>query len=397
MQVSHFAASITPSATMAAGAKAKELKGAGINVFDFATGEPDFITPAAICAAASQAMKDGHTKYTPSSGLVELKQAVCDYHRQWHGLDYKPAQVCVSSGAKHTIYTALLATLNPGDEVIIPTPYWVSYSELVKMTGAVPVLVETTRRERFLLQANKLRDHVTPRTKMLMLNSPSNPTGSAYSREELKSIADVVVEKDLICLSDEIYERLIYTDTPFVAMASFSKDVFDRTLTVNGVSKTYAMTGWRIGWTCGPAAIIKAMDSIQGQQTSNPSSISQWAAIAALKGDQQCVEQMKVEFVKRRDYVCQRINSMAHLSIEPPDGAFYAFFDVSAYFGKTFGNVLVKDSQSFCLALLEQGHVNLVQGSAFGAEGFVRMSFATDMATIRGGMDALESWLKTGK
>ncbi|MBY0586250.1 pyridoxal phosphate-dependent aminotransferase [bacterium] len=397
MQVSQYAASITPSATMAAGAKAKELKAQGINVFDFATGEPDFITPAHICAAATQAMKDGHTKYTPSSGLIELKQAVADYHRQWHGLDYAPASICVSSGAKHTIYSALLATLNPGDEVIIPTPYWVSYSELVKMAGAVPILVETTRKNRFLLKADQFRSAITPKTKMLMLNSPSNPTGSAYAKDELESIAKIIVDKNLICLSDEIYERLIYTDTPFVAMASFGKDVFDRTLTVNGVSKTYAMTGWRIGWTCGPANIIKAMDSIQGQQTSNPSSISQWAAIAALRGEQQCVEQMKVEFVKRRDYVCQRLNAIAHLSIEPPDGAFYAFFDVSAYFGKTFGNVLVKDSQTFCLALLEQGHVNTVQGSAFGAEGYARMSFATSMETIRGGLDALEAWLATGK
>lgn len=397
MQVSHYAAAITPSATMAAGAKAKELKSQGINVFDFATGEPDFITPSHICEAATKAMKDGHTKYTPSSGLVELKQAVCDYHQKWHGLYYKPANVCVSSGAKHTIYSALLATLNPGDEVIIPTPYWVSYSELVKMTGGVPVLIETTRQNRFLLKADQLRQHVTPKTKMLMLNSPSNPTGSAYSKSELESIAQIVVEKDLICLSDEIYERLIYTDTPFVAMGSFGKEVFDRTLTVNGVSKTYAMTGWRIGWTCGPANIIKAMDSIQGQQTSNPSSISQWAAIAALKGEQSCVETMKVEFVKRRDYVCDRINAIPSLSIERPDGAFYAFFDVSPYFGKTFGNIKVTDSQSFCLALLEQGHVNMVQGSAFGAEGFARMSFATSMEIIKGGMDAFEAWLKTGK
>lgn len=397
MNVSGYAERITPSATMAAGAKAKELKNKGIKVWDFAQGEPDFVTPAHICEAADAAMAAGHTHYTPPSGLLELKKAICDYHKKWHGLEYQPAHVCVSNGAKHTIYSALLATLNPGDEVIIPTPYWVSYSELVKMTGATPVLVETTKESRFLISADQLRAACTPKTTMLMLNSPSNPTGSAYTREQLQAIAEVIVEKNITVMSDEIYERLIYTDTPFVAFGSLGKEVFDRTLTVNGVSKTYAMTGWRIGWTCGPAPIIKAMDNIQGQQTSNPSSVSQYAAIAALTGDQKCVEEMKKEFVKRRNYVCERINKIPHLSIDPPDGAFYAFFDVRPYFGKKYGDITVTDSQSFCLALLEQGHVNLVQGSAFGAEGFVRMSFATSMDVISGGVDALEAWLATGR
>lgn len=395
MQVSEYASRITPSATMAAGAKAKELKSAGVEVFDFAQGEPDFVTPRHICDAAEKAMRDGHTHYTPSSGLPELKAAICDYHRQWHKLDYKPANVCVSNGAKHTLYTVLLATLNPGDEVIIPTPYWVSYSELVKMAGATPILVETTPQSRFLITPQQLQKACTPKTTMLMLNSPSNPTGSAYSESQLRGLAEVAVAKNLTVLSDEIYERLIYTDTPFVAFGSLGPEIFERTLTVNGVSKTFAMTGWRIGWTCGPAAIIKAMDNIQSQQTSNPSSISQYAAIAALRGDPGCVEAMKQEFVKRRNYVCERLNKIPGITIEPPDGAFYAFFDVTKFFNKTFGGVKVKDSQSFCLALLEQGHVNFVQGSAFGAEGFVRMSFATSMETIQKGLDALEAWLKS--
>lgn len=397
MKVSAFASRITPSATMAAGAKAKQLKASGVQVFDFAQGEPDFVTPRFICQAAEKAMADGHTHYTPSSGLPELKSAIGDYHRKWHGLDYSPANVCVSNGAKHTLYSALLATLNPGDEVVIPTPYWVSYSELVKMTGATPVLVETTAASRFLLTPDQLRNACTARTKMLLLNSPSNPTGAAYNESQLLGLAKVAVEKDLLVVSDEIYERLIYTDTPFVAFAKLGPEVFERTLTVNGVSKTYAMTGWRIGWTCGPRNIIKAMDDIQGQQTSNPSSISQYAAIAALTGDQSCVEEMKREFAKRREYVCGRINAIPGLSISPPDGAFYVFFDVSAYFGRTFGERTVTDSASFCLALLEEGHVNLVQGSAFGAEGFVRMSFATSMPTIEKGLDALAQWLASGR
>lgn len=397
MQVSGFASRITPSATMAAGAKAKELRAAGKTVYDFAQGEPDFVTPRHICAAAEQAMRDGHTHYTPSSGLPELKAAVCRYHKRMHGLDYRPAQVCVSNGAKHTLYTALLATLNPGDEVVIPTPYWVSYSELVKMVGATPVLVETDAASRFLLSPERLREACTPRTRMLLLNSPSNPTGSAYSEPQLRALAEVVLERDLIVLSDEIYERLIYTNAPFTAFASLGEDLLRRTLTVNGVSKTYAMTGWRIGWTCGPPEVVKAMDDIQSQQTSNPSSVSQYAAIAALDGEQECVDEMKREFAKRRDRVCERLNRIPGVAVDPPDGAFYAFFDVRRFFGKSFGGRAVSDSQSFCLALLEQAGVNLVQGSAFGAEGFVRMSFATSMETIDAGLDALENWLKSGR
>lgn len=394
MEVSQFAANIEPSATIAAGAKARELKAAGVHVFDFSLGEPDFTTPEHICEAAVKAMKDGHTHYTPASGLPALKQAICDYHRQWHDLDYKPANVCVSNGAKHTIYTALCAILNPGDEVIIPAPYWVSYSELVKMTGAVPVVLPPT--ETLKLTPEQLREACTERSKLLMLNSPSNPTGIAYEPEELQAIAEVALEKNLIVMSDEIYDRLLYGDAKFKAFGSLGSEIFERTLTVNGVSKTFAMTGWRIGWTCGPANIIKAMDSIQSQQTSNPCSISQYASIAALSGDQQCVEEMKQQFAKRCEYVTKRIPTLPGLSLTPPNGAFYAFFDVSSHFGKTFGGVKIVDSNTFCLAALEQAHVNIVTGSAFGADGFARMSFATDLTTIEQGLDALEAWLKTG-
>ena len=399
MRVSSYAKAIAPSATLAAGAKAKEMKARGIEVFDFSLGEPDFTTPAHILEAASKAMADGQTHYTPASGTPALKKAIADYHRQWHGLDYAPTNVCVSNGAKHALFCALCAIVEPGDGVLIPAPFWVSYSELVKMTGAKPIILTTTAESRFKLTPEQLRAACSPSARVLMLNSPSNPTGSAYSPEELAALGEVALEKDLIVISDEIYERLLYGAGPesrFQAFAGLSKDLFDRTLTVNGVSKTYAMTGWRIGWTAGPAQVIKAMGSIQSQQTGNPCSISQAAAIAALTGDQGCVEVMKREFAKRREYVCERIPKIAGLNLTEPDGAFYAFFDVSAHFGKTYGGVRVTDSKGFCEAALEQAHVNLVLGADFGAEGFVRMSFATSMETIRKGLDAFETWLASG-
>lgn len=397
MEISKFAKNIEPSATLAAGAKAKEIAGKGIEVFDFSLGEPDFVTPEHICNAAKKAMADGHTRYTPAQGIPQLKKAIADYHQQMHGLNYGENQVCVSNGAKHAIYTALCAVLNPGDEVIIPTPYWVSYSELVKMTGATAVLVQTTAESGFLMSPEQLRSAITPKSKLLMLNSPSNPTGSTYSPSQLAALAEVVLSTDLLVLSDEIYERLIFGATQFKAFASIAPAVADRTLTINGVSKTYAMTGWRIGWTLGPANVIKAMADIQSQQTSNPSSISQYAALAALKGDQDCVEKMKVEFAKRRDFVVQRINAIPGLSLVPPTGAFYAFFNISSYFGRQIGGVSINNSNDFCMALLDQAHVNLVLGSAFGANDYARMSYATSMATIQRGLDALEAWLKTAK
>lgn len=388
---------IEPSATMAAGAKARALKAAGVNVFDFSIGEPDFTTPAPIRAAALKAMNDGHTHYTASSGIPPLRAAIADYHRRQHGLDYKADNVCVSNGAKHALYNALVATLNPGDEVIIPAPYWVSYSEMVKMTGARSVIVPTTAQNRFKITPDEIRAACSKKSTMLMLNSPNNPTGAAFTPAELEALADVVLEKNLICVSDEIYERLIYGNLEFRAFAGLRPELLDRTLTINGVSKTYAMTGWRIGWTCGPKDIIAAIGDIQSQQTSNPCSISQYAALAALTGDQGDIEVMKREFSRRRDFVVERLPRIAGLSLAPPDGAFYAFFDVSSYFGKTLGGKLITDSATFCMAALEQAHVVLVQGSAFGAEGFARMSFATSMEVIRDGLDSLERWLMTAQ
>lgn len=382
---------------MAAGAKAKELKAAGKTVHDFSLGEPDFNTPAHICEAATRAMKEGQTHYTPAAGTPALRKAIAEYHRARHGLDYGPENVCVSNGAKHTIFTALFATLDPGDRVIIPAPYWVSYSEMVKMTGAEPVVVATTAASGFKLSPEQLCEAIGAGAKMLMLNSPSNPTGATYTKAELAALAKVAVEKDLIVLSDEIYEQLLYGDMEFQAFAGLGKDAFARTLTVNGVSKTYAMTGWRIGWTAGPANVIRAMSDIQSQQTSNPCSVSQAAAAAALAGDQKCVAAMKAEFARRRDYVVERVSAIPGLSLAPPTGAFYAFLDVSEHFGKRFAGTSVDDSASFCMALLEQAQVVLVPGSAFGAEGFARMSFATSIETIDAGLTALERWLAGGR
>ncbi len=396
MRVSRFAAAIAPSATLAAAAQARELKARGVAVLDFAVGEPDFDTPAHIRAAAAAAMDAGHTRYTAASGIPELKKAICDYHRTRHGVAYQPADICVSNGAKHAIYTALCATLDPGDEVVIPTPYWVSYRDLVEMTGAKAVLVECGPETRFKLTPERLRGALTPKTKMLFLNSPSNPTGMAYAAAELRALAEIVVARDLICLSDEIYERLLYVDEPFQCFAALGDEVKARTLTVNGVSKTYAMTGWRIGWTAAPPAIAKAMDTVQSQQTSNPCSVSQHAALAALAGPQECVERMRQEFARRRDYVCQRLNAMPGISVLPPDGAFYAFFDVRGTFGRRLGGAALTDSGSFCAAALAQAHVNLVTGAAFGAKGFARMSFAASMPQLEAGLDRLAAWLAGG-
>jgi aspartate aminotransferase len=389
-----MATQIKPSATLAAGAKARALKAEGIHVFDFSLGEPDFKTPEHICQAAVEAMKKGYTRYTPANGIVELRTAVAKLYQRTYGISYTADEVIISSGAKHSIYNVLATLCGPGDEVIIPSPYWVSYSDMVEMTGATYQLVQTTQANNFRMTAAQLRAAITPRSKLLMLNSPSNPTGSTYTRQELEAIADVVLDSQLAVMSDEIYERLVYGDTKATCFAALRPGLKERTLTVSGASKSYAMTGWRMGWACGPTHAIKAMGNIQSQQTGNPSSVSQYAAIAAVEGDQACVEKMRQEFEARRDLVCKRLNAMAGIECRVPEGAFYAFFDISAHLGRTIGGKKLSDSAAFCQAALEQAHVNLVQGSAFGAEGFARLSFATSREQLNGGLDALEKFLK---
>jgi aspartate aminotransferase len=393
--LSRMAAAVQPSATLAAGAKARQLKAAGVRVFDFSLGEPDFPTPEHICQAAVKAMRDGHTHYTPAAGIPELRTAISRRYEKFYGIGYSPDQVIVSSGAKHSLHNALAATCGPGDEVIIPTPYWVSYSDLVQMTGASYVLVPTTRPGGFKMTPAQLRVALTPRSRLVMLNSPCNPTGTVYTRAELEALADVALEAGITVLSDEIYEQLIFGDLRPSCFATLRPGLRDRTITISGASKTYAMTGWRMGWALGPKHVIQAMGNVQSQQTSNPCSISQYAALAALEGDQECVVKMRREFQARRDLVCKRLAALPGVVCPVPGGAFYAFFDVSAHFGKTLAGTKVTDSASFCRVALESAHVNLVPGSAFGAEGYVRLSFAASREHINEGLDQLEKLLSS--
>lgn len=392
--ISKMAAAVQPSATMAAAAKARQMRAEGIHIYDFSLGEPDFPTPEHICQAAVKAMKDGHTHYTPANGIPELRTAVARWYGKTYGLQCAADQVILSNGAKHSIHNALAALAGPGDEVIIPTPYWVSYSDLVQMTGSKYLLVPTTHASGFKMTPAQLKAAITPQTRLIMLNSPSNPTGAVYTRRELEAFADVILDSHVAVLSDEIYERLVFGDAKATCFATLRPGLAERTVTVSGFSKTYAMTGWRMGWAVGPTHVIKAMGNVQSQQTSSPSSITQYASLAAITGDQECVEKMRREFEARRELVCKRLSAMPGIVCPIPGGAFYAFFSVAGHFGKTFAGKKVTDSASFCQVALEQAHVNLVPGSAFGAEGYVRLSFAASREQLNGGLDQLEKLLR---
>jgi aspartate aminotransferase len=393
IRISQLASSVQPSATLAAGAKARQMRAAGVKVYDFSLGEPDFPTPAHICKAADEAMAAGHTHYTPVNGIPELKAAICRWYRRFHGFDCTADMVIVSNGAKHSIHNALAAVLNPGDEVVIPAPYWVSYSDLVQMTGAKAIIVPTTAATGFKMSPAQLKSALTPRTRLLMINSPGNPTGTVYTRDELSALADVILGTDAAILSDEIYEQLTYGQARPTCIATLKPELRDRTITISGASKSYAMTGWRMGWTVAPRPLVDAMGNIQSQETSCPSSVSQYALLAALDGPQDCVAEMRREFQARRDLVCGRLKQIPGLTAATPDGAFYLFFDVSAYFGKPLRGVTATDSLSFCKACLESAQVNLVPGSAFGAERYVRMSYANSREELEAGLDALARWL----
>jgi aspartate aminotransferase len=326
---------------------------------------------------------------------VELRTSISRWYKKVYNLDCTPDQIIVSNGAKHSIHNALLTLVGPGDEVIIPTPFWVSYSDLVSMTGATPVLIPCGMESDFKVSAEQIKKAITPKTKLLLINSPSNPTGAVYTHAELEAIADLVLEANIGVISDEIYEQLVYGDAKATCFATLREGLKAKTITISGVSKTYAMTGWRIGWAIAPEAVVKAMANIQSQETSNPCSVSQAAAIAALDGPQECVGVMRKEFESRRDFVIKKLQGMPGIKCKVPPGAFYAFFDVSSYFGKSFAGKTVIDSASFCLLALEQAHVNLVQGSAFGAEGYARLSYATSKEVLEAGLDKLQDWLKT--
>ncbi|MBU1486843.1 pyridoxal phosphate-dependent aminotransferase [bacterium] len=385
MPISKRAKSITASPTLAISAKAKEMKAAGIDVIGFGAGEPDFDTPTHIKEAAKEAIDAGLTKYTPASGTLKLREAICKKLRQENGLEYSASDCLISCGAKHSLFNIIFALVDEGDEVIIPAPYWVSYPEMVKMTGAEPVYVETTESSNFSLKPERLKAAITPRTKLLILNSPSNPTGAVYGQEELKKIVEAVKEHSIFLLSDEIYEKLIYDGKEHFSPASFDREIKERTITVNGVSKAYAMTGWRIGYAVGPSKIIKAASQIQSHTTSNPTSISQEAAYAAIAGSQEEVEKMRVEFDSRRKYMVERLNRIKGVSCSVPYGAFYAFANFSSFVGK--GEIV--DDSALASYLLEEAKVAVVPGSAFGAPGYLRFSYATSFENIKEGLDRI--------
>ncbi len=385
---------ISPSATLAMAAEARRLKAIGIEVLDFSLGEPDFPTPANIQEAALKAMRSGQTHYTPAAGISELRQAVSALYTKQHGLPTEPSQVIISNGAKHSIHNAFMAVCGPGDEVIIPAPYWVSYADLVRLTGATPVVIPTTEEAGFKLSPEQFLAAVTPRTKLLMLNSPSNPTGIVYSRAKLEGLADVVLTRDVGVISDEIYEQLTYGDVQPTCFATLRPGLAERTITISGVSKTYAMTGWRIGWAVAPEPVARFMGDLQSQETSNPCSVSQWAALEAITGPQDSVRAMKAEFQKRRDFVLDRIEALPDVTCLAPDGAFYAFMNISRLFGRELAGKRIADSTAFCTAALSDARVAMVMGSAFGAEGYARLSFATDLRTLEQGFDALADFLK---
>lgn len=381
---------IAPSATMAMDAAAKEMQRQGINVISFGVGEPDFDTPDNVKEAAYRAIKDGKTKYTPASGIHELKVAIQQRFALDNNLSYDLDQIMVTVGAKHALYNVTQVLLDPGDEVIIPAPYWVSYVEQVRVTGATPVVIQTTAENGFRMTAQQLEAAITPKTKMIMLNSPSNPTGAVYRREELQAVADIAVKHGLIVVSDEIYQPFIYGGERHTSIAELGDDIKALTLIVHGVSKSHAMTGWRIGYVAGDAKVIKAMTSLQSHSTSNPTSVAQWAAIEALTGPQDAMKQMVQEFVKRRDYLVERLRALPGVTCDVPDGAFYVFPRIDSVFGRSYDGVTIRTSEDLCQLLLRKAHVSIVPGSAFGAEGYFRISYATSMENIKTGMDRVE-------
>jgi len=393
MTISRRVQGIKPSPTITISAKAKAMKAEGIDVIGFGAGEPDFDTPDHIKKAAIKALEEGFTKYTAAGGIDELKDAVIKKFKRDNGLDYDRRNILISCGGKHCIYNLAQVLFDTGDEVIIPSPYWVSYPPIVTLADAVPVILETTEESGFKMDPDDLRRVITKRTKALILNSPCNPTGTMYTESELRDIADIIIEKGIYVISDEIYEKIVYDGFRHVSIASFGEEIRERTVIVHGVSKTYAMTGWRIGYTAGPSSIIEAMNKIQGQSTSNPTSISQKASQEALDGPQDIVEAMVGEFQKRRNYVIDRFNSMEGISCVKPAGAFYAFPSFSSYVDTSFKGKRMGDSVDLADYLLDVARVAVVPGSAFGAEGFERLSFATSMENIEKGMDRIEKAL----
>ena len=386
MELSERATTLSPSLTLSIDSKAKSMIASGQDVCGFGAGEPDFDTPEHIKAAAIAALQAGFTKYTPSSGIPELRQAIADKFKADNGLNYKPSQVIVSNGAKHSCFNAIMATCQPGDEVLIPSPYWLSYPEMVRLAGAEPVFVPTTEENNWKMTAVDFENAMTPRTKMVIINTPGNPTGAVYTRAELEAIAEVAIEEEILILSDEIYEKLVYDDTEHLSIGSLSPEAHDLTITINGFSKAYAMTGWRLGYLGAPEAIAKAIDSLQSHSTSNPCSFSQKGGLAALQGDQQWVSDMRDEFNVRRDYMYDRLSKIANVSVSKPAGAFYMLVNI----GK-----LGLNSTNFSDRLLSKAGVAVVPGVAFGDDRTIRLSYATSLDIIKRGLDRFEDFCRS--
>ena len=393
-ELSKIALAVEPSATMAIDSMFKQMKAEGIDVIGFGAGEPDFATPDHIKAAGHAAIDHNDTRYTPSSGTVELRQAICDRLKADCGLEYDFKQICVSSGAKPCVYVALRALVNPGDEVILPSPYWVSYAELIRMVGGVPVILEATEANEFKITAESLAAAITPNTKCMILNNPSNPTGSMYNRRELEAIAKVCVEKDIYVISDEIYYSLVYDNAEFVSFASLGDDVKERTLLINGVSKSYAMTGWRIGYVAANHEIAKIISNYLSHCIGSPCAVSQKAALEALTASQESVDSMRLAFERRRNYMVDRMNSIEGVSCNKPHGAFYVMMNIEKLIGKEMHGQVIRNADDFGTLFLKYGKVAVVPGTSFGAPNFVRWSYATSIDNIKEGLSRLERFLR---
>lgn len=394
MELSRKAQAIEPSLTLAITAKAKEMKEKGIDVISFSAGEPDFNTPKNIINAAIKAMEDGNTKYTSVNGILQLREAICKKFKDDNGLEYNPSQIVVSTGAKQSLANTFLAILNPGDEVIVSTPYWVSYPELIKLADGKSVFVEGDEKSNYKFTKENLEKAVTAKTKAIVLNTPNNPTGTIYNKEELEVIADFAKKYNIIIISDEMYEKLIYDNENHISIASLSKDAYERTIVINGLSKSYAMTGWRIGYCAASEKIAKLMMSIQSHVTSNVCSITQYAALEALNGPQDEITKMINEFEKRRNYMINRIESIDNLSIVKPKGAFYIMINIENCLGKEINGKILNDSMEFCASLLENEKLAVIPGKAFGLNNYIRVSYATSMEAIKEGLNRIESFIK---
>ena len=391
--ISKIAAAVSPSATLAVNALAKKMRAEGKDVVGFGTGEPDFETPDRISYAGIRAICDGQTKYTPAAGIVPLRKAVCKRLKEDYDLDYDETQVVVASGAKHSVYLALAVLVDPGDEVILPAPYWVSYSEMVKQAGAVPVIVTAEEDQNFKITAEQLEAAITEKTKAVMINNPSNPTGAIYTKEELQALADVCVRHDLFIIADEIYDKLIYDGASFTSIPTLDEEVKAHTILINGVSKTYSMTGWRVGYAVAEKPVASAMSSYASHSTGAPATMAQYAAQEALEGPQDEVEAMRKVFEERRNYLVSRMNAMDGVSCLTPNGAFYVMMNLEQLFGKTIDGEVIATADDFARLFLEKSMVAVVSCTAFGAPSFVRWSYATSMENIQKGMDRLEQFL----